>query len=115
VTRQLAGDEDAPVEIRDAWCHDCNWPTAAQDQVDRWEWYMVDKHTWKAATGGDEFVRFLCIGCLEARLGYHLIPQDFRDLPINTEAHDGPKAYSWRTDRLKDRLKWVAGSREEVS
>src|SRR5262245_59749408 len=53
--------------IRCADCRRCTWG----------EVYMVHDHLWEAAgmapDGG-----FLCIGCLETRLGRRLAPADFR-------------------------------------
>lgn len=46
------------------------------------EWYMVTEEVWKAANGpGSD--GYLCIGCLETRLGRPLTPDDFPDLPVN--------------------------------
>jgi hypothetical protein len=46
-------------------------------------------------TDGD----FLCIGCLEKRIGRRLVPQDFMAVPIND--HDD----AWKTPRLAERLR----------
>jgi len=56
---------------------------------------MVHKHVWEAAgmTAG-----FLCIGCLEARLGRQLCPADFTNVRINNPADP------WHTPRLAARL-----------
>ena len=61
----------------------------------RWEHYMVHPEVWSAAgmTTG-----YLCIGCLEQRLGRTLCAADFTDVPINDP--DDP----WHTPRLADRL-----------
>jgi hypothetical protein len=40
---------------------------------------------------------FLCIGCLEKRLGRRLVPGDFKPSPANTPS-------AWLSDRLNDRL-----------
>lgn len=65
---------------------------------------MVTAEVWKAAgmpaptlrryneTDGD----FLCIGCLEGRLGRELTAADFTDAPINEPS-------PWDTPRLQDR------------
>jgi hypothetical protein len=42
-------------------------------------------------------VGFLCIGCLEHRLGRRLTPRDFPSLPIN-------RPHPWKTTRLAARL-----------
>jgi hypothetical protein len=74
--------------------------------IGRWEHYMVHPEVWRAAgmqpptikqyneTDGD----FLCIGCLEARLGRTLTPDYFIAAPINNPDD------SWKTPRLRDRL-----------
>jgi hypothetical protein len=51
------------------------------------EYYMVHDEVWFAAGMTERSQRrssdFLCIGCLEARLGRTLIRRDFADVPIN--------------------------------
>ena len=59
----------------------------------KWEHYMVTKALWEQA-GMDS--GFLCIGCLERRIGRRLTPADFPDLPIN---YPDP----WDTERLASR------------
>ena len=59
-------------------CLDCR-----QDTRD--EWYMVHDSVWGDA-GMDLDGGFLCIGCLEDRLGRELGPIDFAPLPINSPA-----------------------------
>jgi hypothetical protein len=63
--------------------------------AERWEHYMVHPKVWKKA-GMDR--GFLCIGCLERRLGRRLTAKDFTDAPINNP--DDP----WNTPRLRLRL-----------
>lgn len=46
----------------------------------RWQWYMVTKALWKRAGMKDGF---LCIPCLEARIGRPLKPRDFTKWPVN--------------------------------
>jgi len=46
----------------------------------RWEHYMVRDRVWKAAGMRDGF---LCIGCLENRIGRRLTARDFTSAPIN--------------------------------
>lgn len=58
-----------------------------------WEYYMVHNVLWDAAGGADGF---LCIGCLELRLGRMLTPDDFANLPINGSS-------PWDTARLANR------------
>jgi hypothetical protein len=59
----------------------------------RWEYYMVHDALWQKAkmrTG------FLCIGCLERRLGRVLTVNDFTTAPINNPD-------LWDTERLASR------------
>lgn len=55
-------------------CNDCGVDTYAE--VDR-EWYHVHGPVWEAAGMSPEGLGFLCIGCLETRLGRRLVPEDF--------------------------------------
>jgi hypothetical protein len=49
---------------------------------------------------------FLCIGCLEGRLGREMTAADFLDCPLNDPSITDLNRYawSWRTPRLLDRL-----------
>jgi hypothetical protein len=66
----------------------------------KWEHYVVRAYLWAKARmtvdGG-----YLCIGCLEKRLGRRLRPSDFTAAAIN--APDDP----WNTPRLASRLRGV--------
>lgn len=62
----------------------------------RWEWYMVRDAIWRAVGGGEGF---LCIACLEGKLGRPLNRTDFTDAPVN-DFPDDP----WCTDRLRAAL-----------
>lgn len=73
------------------WCSLCRVDTLAIG-----EFYMVEDEVWHAAVSADSFISFLCIGCLELRLGRRLRPDDFTDVPIND-----PRGSS---RRLRDRL-----------
>jgi len=77
-----------------AWCALCRVDTLAIG-----EFYMIKDEVWDAAVGPDSFINssFLCIGCLELRLGRHLRTDDFADVPLN-EIHGG------ESSRLRDRL-----------
>jgi hypothetical protein len=55
-----------------------------------WEYYMVHNHLWP---GG---VHYLCVGCLERRLGRRLTAADFTDVPVN-------EPDPWDTPRLAER------------
>jgi len=74
------------------WCALCRIDTLAAG-----EFYMVDDEVWDAAVGPDRFIRdsYLCIGCIELRLGRRLRPDDFTDVPLN----DGGGS-----PRLRDRM-----------
>lgn len=82
------------------YCHDCR-----ADTVTLHEYYMVLNHIWAAAG-----IRrgFLCIGCLETRLGRELVAGDFKDVPINRDTHWNTPGYQHvphrRSPRLQDRL-----------
>lgn len=84
-------------------CVDCKRNTCPRDQPG--ESYMVHDQLWAsigmAADGG-----FLCIECLERRLGRQLKHTDFTDAPANIPG--------WRkSPRLNDRLQ-QAGSKHEM-
>ena len=51
---------------------------------------MIHDKLWMAAGMADGF---LCIGCLEGRLGRTLTPRDFKNVPINVST-------PWDTPRL---------------
>ena len=69
-----------------------NGRTVRNGRVGRWEHYMVHPRIWRTADlspdGG-----YLCVGCLENRIGRRLQPNDFTDAPIN-------ELDSWDTKRL---------------
>lgn len=59
-------------------CDGCGRDTVASP----FEWYTVHDQIW-AETGLDTHDAVLCVGCLERRLGRHLQPKDFPDVPTN--------------------------------
>jgi len=61
---------------------------------------MVEHHVWVSAMHAG-FAHFLCIGCLENRLGRKLTPDDFSLVPLNfmISAED-----SSASPRLRDRM-----------
>ncbi|NBO53371.1 MAG: hypothetical protein EBU84_02000 [Actinobacteria bacterium] len=62
--------------VHDGWeCRDCG-----QNTQDSFEYYMVTDSCWRAAGNVDGF---LCVGCLENRLGKRLTPRNFTDCPLN--------------------------------
>jgi hypothetical protein len=74
-------------------CKDCG--TNTSPRRGKHETYIVQGEVWQAAGMEDGF---LCIGCLETRLGRMLTPTDFIDAPVN-DPNDGQS-----TDRLLSRL-----------
>jgi hypothetical protein len=74
------GDKDPPANCEVCgidtapYCNCCDLPTGP------WEYYMVHNSLWQAAgmTTG-----FLCIGCLEYRIGRKLWWGDFTTAPVN--------------------------------
>ena len=62
---------------------------------------MVRDDMWKSfeLDEPDEYGWFLCIGCIERRIGRRLIAADFTDCPVNTTNVCGPKS-----KRLLDRM-----------
>jgi hypothetical protein len=84
-------------------CHDCRVNTIPLDG-DR-EYYEIQDELWQSAwpnsgvgqedngPGG----KFLCIGCLESRLGRMLVKGDFKEMPANNPS-------PWYSDRLNSRL-----------
>lgn len=86
-------------------CTDCGVETLP-DNDRRAEWYQVTDALW-AASGLGPDDGYLCIGCLEARLGRQLVAADFTDAPLNDLGivDVGRYAWSYRTPRLVARLK----------
>jgi hypothetical protein len=94
-------------------CLDCGIDTfpVGTGRPGRAEWYIVADPVWSAAGMivahvPEAYGQFLCIGCLEARIGRQLNTDDFPDLPINDASHaDDPcHAYTFRTPRLVARM-----------
>jgi hypothetical protein len=95
------------VDLMTSLCIDCGMDTAPDDDRRRRgartsEYYMVHDHVWRAAgmpksdpmnLGRD----FLCIGCLERRLGRQLTHADFTNAIIN-------RPDRWHSPRLNSRL-----------
>ena len=65
------------------------------------EYYSVRDEIWAATELPFTFGYYLCIGCLEQRIGRRLTRADFSDAPINAPDDD---VWSLRTARLRDRL-----------
>ena len=81
-------------------CRDCGIDTTSVTKTGRrrrWEWYRVHDSIWRKARMTDGF---LCIGCLERRLGRKLNPRDFTADSINIQS-----LFDFATTaRLRDRL-----------
>ena len=97
---QLATIESLEEEGMGAPCHDCGKDTRPCDFEDGypaegWELYMVEPEVWEEAGAGDGRV-FLCVGCLEERLGRKLRPEDFTAVDLNEPSE-------LDSSRLKDR------------
>jgi hypothetical protein len=90
-------------------CCDCGIDTLASN-----EWYVVKDDVWDQAWVGrcrSQYVipgsgglidEFLCIGCLEQRIGRTLCHTDFTDAPINNPNRYPNKVHS---ERLLDRFR----------
>ena len=76
-------------------CNDCGEPTLPEYQPS--EYYMVREDVW-APGGLAPHGGYLCIGCLEKRLGRRLRSSDFSDAPVNNPT------WGWKSKRLRDRL-----------
>lgn len=65
-------------------CVDCGTPTmpATPPGSRDWQRYMVHDEVW-ADAGMDPDGGWLCIACLESRLGRRLQPADLADVPLN--------------------------------
>jgi hypothetical protein len=69
------------------------------------EYYVVNKDVWAAAHRGTYDRRgFLCIGCLERRIGRKLTPADFTKAPVNNPFGNPFGVFVQKSDRLLDRL-----------
>ena len=80
-------------------CLDCS--AVVLDEDGGGEWFMVDDDVWNAVMPDDpgDMTWFLCIGCLEQRLGRQLTSADFTDAIANAMS-----LLVSSTDRLVDRL-----------
>jgi hypothetical protein len=91
-----------------ALCADGGVDTLPTGWRHRAEYYTVHDEIWAAA--GMPFEGFLCIGCLESRLGRTLTRADFDDAPVNDLRMSDMPRYAWtyRTPRLISRLRGEA-------
>lgn len=87
--------ESERAELLPALCLDC-----AVDTMANREYYMVRDEVWERAGMVDEHRRgYLCIGCLEQRIGRRLTPRDFADVLVNKMFREASSA------RLRSRLR----------
>lgn len=79
-------------EVENHPCDDCGVHTVSYTNGEPnfpWEWYMVNDEIWvEAGMPMDPEVEhsgwgYLCIGCLEQRIGRRLTKADFTDAPVN--------------------------------
>jgi hypothetical protein len=88
----------------DAPCADCGTNTTPGQRHryhagygGRWELYVVHDDLWRAAGMDDGY---LCVGCLERRIGRHLTPADFADVPLNEpNPNDTPRLAARKAGR----------------
>ena len=93
-------------------CTDCGQDTLSSAPGVPTENYAVHNSVWEQA--GAPKKAHLCVGCLETRLGRQLNRGDFPDVPVNDpDVEPGAHAWTWRSDRLKDRLRREAAARPE--
>jgi len=87
-------------------CSDCGTDTSSSVPGVRTEYYMVHDEVWAAAGMAPRRGGFLCIGCLEHRIGRQLHRGDFTRVPVNSlVVRDVDRwAWSWRSKRLRDRM-----------
>lgn len=84
------------VEYEPCSCSDCGWDTYPT------EYYMVHDHIWYNEAGMSD--GYLCLGCLEARIGRYLNLSDFTPYPINNVT---PQNSARMNDRLtRKEQKW---------
>lgn len=101
-------DEEDDQEHDSCPCADCGaltlppWTPETADSYGS-EFYVVLDDIWEAADAPER--GYLCIGCLERRLGRELDSADFADVPLNSfDAQYSQKAFWHRSARLADRL-----------
>jgi hypothetical protein len=83
-----------------ALCKDCEIDTFEID-----EYYMVNDEIWNKIAPDDEnkIDYFLCIGCIENRLGRELVQQDFpMDIPVNSRGKHSSRLQNRINSKIKD-------------
>lgn len=91
-------------------CFDCGHETTPGPDADgadqRWEYYAVRNDIWARAVADDD-VDYLCVACLERRLGRRLKRSDFTNAIVNALSPQGyyrDASWAYRTARLSRRL-----------
>jgi hypothetical protein len=77
-------------------CLDCHQDLAKMEEL-----FIFDIKVWNKAVGRKDRHKFLCVGCLEDRLGRRLRPEEFPDCEENTTP------CLFRSHRLIDRMTWL--------
>jgi hypothetical protein len=92
-----------PLTLSNCPCRDCGMETLPVDWGYRAEYYMVKNEIWDTVGPG---WGYLCVGCLESRMGRKLNADDFIDAPVNDLGIADTQRFAWsyRTPRLKSRL-----------
>lgn len=110
-------------------CGDCGIETHHM-HIDDGEYYMVERHVWLEAVPPkfenphcplvDHVPKYLCISCLESRLGRRLTPMDFMLVSMNFISDEAYGRSTRLIDRMGGRFKdeevikeWVASEREK--
>ena len=87
-------------------CADCGQATIGTRTAPG-EWYMVHDELW-AQAGMEPCGGWLCIGCLERRLGRRLVPADFKAVPVNDPD------LMMHSDRLASRIRGTAAAEQQA-
>lgn len=66
--------------------------------------YAVHSSIWEKSGAGDGSSTYLCVGCLENRLGRELVPDDFDMVAINN------RRPAQQSERLQSRIRYTLGS-----
>lgn len=83
-------------------CADCGTVTAPRDVMSGSDWYVVHDTIWRSA-GMASGCGYLCVPCLEHRIGRSLCARDFTDAPINAPMPwDTPRLAAAKTRELMD-------------
>jgi ribosomal protein L34E len=87
-------------------CQDCGQRTIGTKKIPG-EWYMVHDSLW-AQAAMEPLGGWLCVGCLERRIGRRLTPADFKDVAANDSTR------MRHSDRLASRLHGAVQAQQEA-